>query len=64
MVEIATNLKKVAIKLGAPNYPGDTMQMSGEVVAKNDKHQSIELKIVGKNGIGDHVIGDVVVALP
>ena len=57
-------LKKVAIKLGAPNYPGDTMQMSGEVVDKNDKDQSIELKIVGKNGIGDHVIGDVVVALP
>ena len=38
--------------------------MSGEVVAKNDKDQSIELKIVGKNRIGDHVIGDVVVALP
>lgn len=57
-------LKKVAIKLGAPNYPGDTMEMTGEVVAKNDQDQSIELKVIGKNTIGHHVVGDVVVALP
>ncbi|HUH38690.1 MAG TPA: MaoC/PaaZ C-terminal domain-containing protein, partial [Spongiibacteraceae bacterium] len=29
----AARLKKVNIKLGAPNYPGDTMTMSGEVAA-------------------------------
>jgi acyl dehydratase len=27
------HLKKVAIRLGAPNYPGDTMRMTGEVTA-------------------------------
>ncbi len=57
-------LKKVAIKLGAPNYPGDTMQMSGEVVAKNDVDQSVELKVIGTNDIGHHVVGEVVVVLP
>ena len=57
-------LKKVAIKLGAPNYPGDTMEMTGEVVAKNVQDQSIELKVIGKNAVGHHVISDVVVALP
>src|SRR5437763_1617260 len=29
-------LKKVAIRLGAPNYPGDTMHMSGRVTGKGD----------------------------
>ena len=29
-------LKKVAIKLGAPNLPGDTMKMTGAVKAKDD----------------------------
>ena len=57
-------LKKVSIKLGAPNYPGDCMTLSGEVTEKNDSDQSVVLKVVGKNKIGNHVIGDVVVALP
>ncbi|MFF5422220.1 hotdog family protein, partial [Streptomyces misionensis] len=29
----ATVLRKVAIRLGAPNYPGDTMVLSGRVTA-------------------------------
>ncbi len=56
-------LKKVSIRLGAPNYPGDTMVMSGEVIGKNDTDQSVELKVTGKNAIGDHVKGNVVVLL-
>ena len=55
-------LKKVAIKLGAPNYPGDCMTLSGEVTEKNDSDQSVALKIVGKNKLGNHVVGDVLVA--
>ncbi len=57
-------LKKVAIQLGAPNYPGDTMTMSGEVVAVNEDNKSVELKVVGKNKLGNHVVGHVVVSLP
>ena len=56
-------LKKVAIRLGAPNYPDDTMVMSGEVVGKDDATRTVDLKVVGKNSLGNHVMGDVVVAL-
>ena len=56
-------LKKVSIRLGAPNYPGDAMVMSGEVVGKNDTDKSVELKVTGGNAIGDHVKGNVVVLL-
>lgn len=57
-------LKKVAIRLGAPNYPGDTMRMTGTVTGVNQNDSTIELKVVGANKLGDHVIGDVVVQLP
>jgi acyl dehydratase len=55
-------LEKVAIRLGAPNYPGDTMRLSGRVAAKNDGVVKVEVK--GTNGLGDHVVGTVDVALP
>lgn len=57
-------LKKVSIKLGAPNYPGDTMVMRGEVVDKNESDRSVQLKVIGANDLGNHVVGDVVVTLP
>jgi len=57
-------LKKVAIRLGAPNYPGDTMRFSGEVVSLNEEESCAELKVVGANKIGEHVIAEVKVQLP
>ena len=57
-------LKKVSIRLGAPNYPGDSMIMNGEIIRKDDTERSATLNITGKNTIGDHVIGEVVVLLP
>ena len=58
-------LKSVNIRLGAPNYPGDTMVMSGEVVAKreDDGKYLVDLAVAGKNGIGVHVSGTVTVDL-
>ena len=56
-------LKGVAIKLGTPNLPGDTMKMSGTVAAKDDVAGVVEVKVVGSNSWGDHVIGTVKVAL-
>ncbi|MDG2046391.1 MAG: MaoC family dehydratase [Halioglobus sp.] len=56
-------VKKVSIRLGAPNYPGDAMVMIGEVIGKDDSDQSIELKVTGTNAIGDHVVGNVTVRL-
>ena len=57
-------LRGVAIKLGAPNLPGDTMKMSGKVTAKDDTRGVVEVAVVGANGWGDHVTGTVKVALP
>jgi hypothetical protein len=55
-------IKKVAIRLGAPNYPGDTMVMTGSVTAKED--EVVEVTVRGANRRGDHVTGTVTVALP
>jgi acyl dehydratase len=57
-------LTRVAIRLGAPNYPGDTMHMTGTVTAKDDTSRSVEVAVRGANGLGDHVTGTVTLTLP
>ena len=59
-------LKKVAIRLGAPNYPGDTMVLTGSVIAKAVEAGQgvIDVAVRGANGLGDHVTGTVQVLLP
>ena len=57
-------VKNVAIKLGAPNLPGDTMKMSGKVTAADATSGVVEVAVVGANGWGDHVTGTVKLALP
>jgi 3-oxo-4,17-pregnadiene-20-carboxyl-CoA hydratase beta subunit len=54
--------KSVKIRLGAPNYPGDTMTMMGHVTKKEDG--LIEVAIRGSNSLGDHVTGTVTLELP
>jgi hypothetical protein len=55
-------VRNVAIKLGTPNLPGDTMTLRGSVTAKG--HDEVTLEIAGKNSWGNHVTGTVRVALP
>jgi acyl dehydratase len=55
-------LRRVAIRLGAPNYPGDTMVLSGSVEAVDGDTATV--KVVGDNGIGRHVTGTVTVTVP
>jgi 3-oxo-4,17-pregnadiene-20-carboxyl-CoA hydratase beta subunit len=55
-------LKSVKIRLGAPNYPGDTMTMTGSVTGKADGVVEVTLK--GSNSLGDHVSGTVTLVLP
>ncbi|WP_328398959.1 MaoC/PaaZ C-terminal domain-containing protein [Streptomyces sp. NBC_00390] len=55
-------LRKVAIRLGAPNYPGDTMVLSGTVTSLDGATAGV--RVVGANGIGTHVTGTVTVILP
>jgi len=57
-------VKNVAIKLGAPNLPGDAMRMTGSVKAKDEKAGVVEVEVTGKNSWGNHVTGTVKVALP
>lgn len=58
----AAVLRKVKIRLGAPNYPGDTMVLAGEVTEVADG--TAQIAVSGTNGIGRHVTGTVTVALP
>jgi acyl dehydratase len=59
-------LKSVSIRLGAPNYPGDTMTMTGKVAAKEtvDGEGVVTVDVRGSNSLGDHVSGTVTLALP
>jgi len=54
----------VAIRLGTPNLPGDTMKLSGNVVEKDDAAKTATVELKGRNAWGDHVTGTVVVELP
>ncbi|MEV7522841.1 MaoC family dehydratase [Streptomyces sp. NPDC091371] len=55
-------LRKVAIRLGAPNYPGDTMTLTGTVTAVSEN--TVEIRVFGANGIGQHVSGTVIAEVP
>ena len=56
-------LKRVNIRLGVPNYAGDTMVLSGTVAAKKEDGL-VEVNVVGTNSMGAHVTGTVSVVLP
>ena len=55
-------IKKVSIRLGAPNYPGDQMRLTGAVTRRDAA--SVEVEVRGTNSAGDHVTGTVVLELP
>ncbi len=53
----AVRLAKVSLRLGVPNFPGDTMTFAGEVGAVED--DSVDLRVVGRNARGSHVTAQV-----
>jgi acyl dehydratase len=55
-------LTALRIRLGAPNYPGDTMLLAGRVA--NAEGGRVEVAIRGSNRLGDHVTGTVELRLP
>ena len=63
-------IESVSIRLGAPNYPGDTMTLTGAVTSaevpseREDGRGVVHVAVRGANSRGDHVTGTVVVALP
>jgi len=58
-------ISSVNIRLGAPNYPGDTMVMRGEVIAKRQDEGKyfVDLAVAGNNSKGVHVSGKVIIDL-
>jgi hypothetical protein len=64
-----SRLSQVNIRLGAPNYPGSVMTVTGSVTQKGPLADDMESGIVtvsirGANELGDHVSGTVLVVLP
>jgi acyl dehydratase len=64
-----SRLSEVNIRLGAPNYPGSTMTLTGSVTDKapspdDDDRGLVTVAIRGANEVGDHVSGSVLVILP
>ena len=59
-------VKKASIRLGVPNYAGDTMTMRGTVSAAEDgpEGQLVTVDVRGSNSLGDHVTGTVTVLVP
>jgi acyl dehydratase len=59
-------LRRVAIRLGAPNYPGDEMVLSGRIVslAGDADGQTAVVEVTGANALGHHATGQVTVRLP
>jgi acyl dehydratase len=55
-------LRAVNIRLGSPNYPGDTMRLTGRVTAVDGADVAVEVR--GANSLGDHVTGTVRLSLP
>ncbi|MFI9808375.1 MaoC family dehydratase [Streptomyces sp. NPDC052301] len=55
-------LRKVAIRLGVPNHPGDTMVLTGRVEQVDGDTATV--RVTGANSLGHHVTGTVTVTLP
>ena len=55
-----------AVRLGVPNYPGDTLQISGTVNAIHSNKPAVmaEVTLTAVNGLGQHASATVVVELP
>ena len=57
-------MRKIDIRIGAPNYPGDTMTLEGAVTDIDADTRIVEISLRGHNNIGDHVTGKVRVEPP
>jgi acyl dehydratase len=57
-------VKSMNLKLGAPNFPGFTMTVSGEVTELDATTGELSLKVVGKNAWGMHAQANMVLELP
>jgi acyl dehydratase len=59
-------MRRMSVRLGAPNYPGDQMRLTGRVISADGStgEGMVAVEIRGVTGLGDHVTGTVTLALP
>ena len=59
-------LKKLAIRLGVPAFPGSTLTFNGSVTGKveGDGEGLVEVAFAGTNDLGDHVSGTATLSVP
>lgn len=53
-------IRRVALRLGVPNFPGDTMRLTGTVTRVDPGAVTVE--VLGRNARGTHVTAEVTVA--
>jgi len=53
----AARLTALRIRLGAPNYPGDTVRLSAKVSAIESDSGRVVLEVTGSNSLGTHLAG-------
>jgi hypothetical protein len=56
--------RNIRVRLGAPNYPYDTMTMAGSVTTVDQATGEITVGFAGYNSLGDHVTGTADLVLP
>lgn len=56
--------KAIRVRLGAPNYPGDTMTLGGSVQSVDAATGSVTVAFRGRNSLGDHASGTAELVLP
>ncbi|MGH0036998.1 MAG: MaoC/PaaZ C-terminal domain-containing protein [Myxococcota bacterium] len=59
-------IRRIAIRLGAPAVPGQSLHFSGEVsqVTAEDDAYRLEVAVRAANDLGDHATGTVTLTLP
>jgi acyl dehydratase len=59
-------VKKLAIRLGVPVFPGSTLTYTGTVIATSqlDGEGLVEVELQATSDLGDHVSGTAVLGLP
>ena len=55
----ASRITRASLRLGAPNFPGNTMRLTGKVIAIEG--DAVTLTVIGRNSQGTHVTADVTV---
>ncbi|ERB55362.1 beta-hydroxyacyl-ACP dehydratase [Rhodococcus sp. P27] len=52
-----SRIVKTSLRLGVPNFPGDTMTLTGKVIDSDGR--ALTVTVLGKNARGTHVTADV-----